>query len=270
MRLTRVMTVPVGILSSLLLMGSGVTTGSESSGGGSDTAPSAPPEALLSAKAEALPGFSYDTGLIPAASPIQVQLALSAAGGLKADAVATQKDGAVVPRPASGKLTLDVHMKMAGKLKVESMLTKYDGAIPGLTSIDIPIGGEVGFEPFLLGQGEGADVTVSLPETRLPSVPLGAIPGSLVLTVSSGSTLTTRYQGKCVSATGGKVRYMGLATTTGKLLLKGQIVPSLPKPLNKPIDLKQFEVAVPATVIKLDGTEVMLPGAIDQKLGTCP
>ena len=270
MRFNRVMTVPVGILWGIMLMGIDGGGGSDNKGDGSGVAPAAPPEAQLTAKAEALPDFSYDTGLQPAASPIQVQLTLSAAGGLKVDAVGTQKDGAVVPQPASGKLSLDVHVKMTGRLKVESMLTKYDGVIPGLKSIDIPLGAEAKFDPFLLGEGEGTDLTVNLPETKLPSVPLGAIPGTLVLTVSSGSTLTTRYHGTCVSVVGGKVRYSGLASTTGKLLLKGQIVPSLPKPLNKPIDLKQFEVAVPATAIKLDSAEVLLAGATDQKLGPCP
>lgn len=295
MRFSQALVVPVALFSSLILLGSGEpgATGDSSSaaqsagaapsagaaqgasGGSSDTsgappaAPEVAPEAALKARAEALPDFSYDTGLLPASPPIQVQMTFSAGGGVTVDAVATHKEGMVVARPSSGKLTLDVHMKLAGRLKVDTMLAKYDGALPGLKNLDIPIGGETTFNPFLLAEGQKAEVTVKVPETKLPSIPLGAIPGSLLLTVSGG-TLSVNYHGTCVSVSGGKVKSMGVATTTGKLIVKGQIVPSLPKPLNKPIDVKRFEVLVPATTSKLESPEVELTGAPGQTLGPCP
>lgn len=296
MRFSQALVVPVALFSSLILLGSGEpgATGDSSSGaqsvggtqsaigaqgasgGSSDTsgappaAPEVAPEAAIKARAEALPDFSHDTGLLPASSPIQVQMIFSAGGGITVDAVATHKEGMVVARPSSGKLSLDVHVKLAGKLKVDSMLAKYDGVLPGLKNIDIPIGGETAFNPFLLAEGQSAEVTVKVPETKLPSIPLGAIPGSLLLTVSSGSTLSVNYHGTCVAVASGMVRSLGVATTSGKLILKGQIVPSLPKPLNKPIDVKQFEVLVPATISKLESAPVALTGAYGQTLGPCP
>jgi hypothetical protein len=263
MRISHAFASSLGVLVTLVLAAGGC------SGSDDDGSATGPSEANFAATAEPLPGFSYDTGLVPASSPAQVQLKLTAAGAIKVDAVGTKKDGKIVPRPGSGKLTLDIHVKSEGKLKLDTALKKYDGDLPGLKNVDIPITGEVAFDPFLLADGEKAAVTADIPETKLPPIPLGTVPGELVLTVVKGSTLTTTYQGKCVSVAGGKARYSGQASTQGKLVIKGQLAPKLPPPLDKPIDLPVFEVAVPPTPTALDSAAVDMSGLGDKKTGAC-
>src|SRR5881392_681935 len=55
------------------------------------------------ASADALPDFKFDTGLVPAASSAQVQMKLSAAGGLSIDAEGIRQDGKIAGKPGSGK-----------------------------------------------------------------------------------------------------------------------------------------------------------------------
>src|SRR5262249_46834624 len=143
----------------------------------------------------------------------------------------------------------------------------YDGEIPGLKDLDIPITGEVAFDPFLLGDGESTEVTAAIPETKLPPVPLGSVPGELVLTVLKGSTLTTTYHGTCVSSAGGKAQYAGEASTIGKLILKGTIKSKVPG-FSQDVDLPQFDVAIPKTATAVASSPVDL-GASDKKLGAC-
>src|ERR1700744_911621 len=66
----------------------------------------------LSADAQPLGGFSYDTGLIPAGSPAQVQLKLSAGGGVHVDAAGTPSANGLDGAKGSGKVSLDLHVKL--------------------------------------------------------------------------------------------------------------------------------------------------------------
>lgn len=252
----------VGLLTSLAIAGTGCSSDESGSEDGAS-------EAAFAATAEPLPGFEYDTGLVPAVSPARVQLKLSAAGAIKVAAMAANKGGALSPRAGSGKLTLDIHVKSTGKLKVDTPLKKYDGDLPGLKDVDIPITGVVDFEPFLLAEGESAAVTADIPETKLPDIPLGSVPGSLVLTVVKGSTLTTTFRGKCVSVASGKASYSGVAKTSGKIVLEGKIVLALPAPFDKSFDLPRFDVAVPETPTSLDSAAVEFGGVSDTKTGAC-
>src|SRR4051812_28955147 len=71
---------------------------------------------------EALPGFSFDTGYLPAGSPVQVRFVASAVGSLTADARAHAGGSAfapaVVAEPGSGNLVMDGHLSLKAYLKV--------------------------------------------------------------------------------------------------------------------------------------------------------
>src|SRR5215467_492744 len=154
-----------------------------SSGSGGSGAPS---ELQFHGQADALPGFKGDTGLQPPASPVQVQLLLSAQGTLTADAVATSAGSTMVGKPGSGQFALDVHLKFQANLSESvSGLPPYNGPVPGLDSLDIEFKAQVGFDPFLIG-GK-ATVTAQVPETKLPGVPLPSGLGTLIITVSGDS-----------------------------------------------------------------------------------
>lgn len=219
------------------------------------------------AEAKPLADFSYDTGLIPASSPAQVQLKLSAGGGLTVDAAGAIEKGAFVGRKGGGKLALDLHLDLEGKLKVDSTFKKYEGELPGLKDVHVPIKGEVAFDPFLTGEGESAEAKAPIPETTLPPIPLGSVPGSLILTVASGSELTTKFHGTCVSVTAENAAFAGKAETSGLLVLKGTIKLELPAPLNKEIELPEIKVKVPALEAAIDGGSLAVKGAADSKAG---
>lgn len=261
MRISHALVGTSGILLTLSLGAAGCSSSDDAASS------SGPSEATFAASAEPLPGFAFDTGMVPASSPAAVQLVLAAGGAIKVDAAVSTKGGTIAPRAGSGKLTLDIHVKATGKLKVDSPLKKYDGELPGLKDLDIPIQASVAFDPFLL-DGDGAQVVADVPETKLPPIPLGSVPGELRLTVLSGSTLTTSYHGKCVSVSGGKATYAGEAATKGKLLIKGVLALKLPAPLDKEIALPQFDVPVPETKTQLKSAAVDL-GVSDKTMGAC-
>src|SRR5690606_30738987 len=129
----------------------------------------------LKGETPVLPGFSYDTGPLPSSGPAQLSLGLSAGGKLSVEARAVPRGDALAGAPG-GKLDLDMHVKLKGTLKVDTPVKKYDGELPGVKDLDIAIKGETAFDGLLL-EGDPAKLTAEVPETRLPDVPLGSIPG---------------------------------------------------------------------------------------------
>jgi len=233
-----------------------------------ESASSAPEGDLaFHSEAPALPGFSYDTGLVPAASPAQVSLAISAQGNIVVDATGSVSGGKLVGKPGSGRLKLDLRVKIDGRLKIDSPLKKHDGDLPGLADIDLPIVAETTFDPFLT-DARSAVVTAVVPETKLPAVPLGSIPGSLELSTAAGSKLTLTFAQGCVSVTGGQAKYSGTATISGTIVMKGAIALSLPAPLNRTIDLAEIPIPIPEGTRPLSSgpAPVSLP---DAKEGAC-
>lgn len=244
-------------------------------GGGADAAGDGPAAAAgasaltFEAAVTPLSSFKFDTGLIPEGSPAQVQLTLSAGGGLAIEAAAEPSGGTLAGKPGGGKLSIDIHMKLAGRLKVDSTFKSYDGELPGLKDIDIPIAGSVPFDGLLLDAAESAEASADLPETTLPEIPLGSIPGSLVLTVVKGSKLTSKFHATCLSVAGGTASYAGETKTGGTLVLKGKIVLKLPAPLNKSIDLPEITVPIPEVTTATDAAPLTVSGIEDAKQGAC-
>lgn len=219
------------------------------------------------AEAEPLSGFAFDTGLIPAGSPAQVSLELSAGGKVRVAASGKVEGGAVVGTAGSGTLALDLHVKMAGRLKIDNPLKQVDGPLPGLDDIDVPIAATAAFDPFLVEEGQRAEVAAAVPETKLPPIPLGSVPGKLELTVTSKSRVTSVLRGRCLSVASGKATYLGEATTSGTLVLTGRLLVELPAPLNAPVDLGTIEVPIPESRVALDSEAEAVPGAADGAVG---
>jgi hypothetical protein len=246
--------------------------GPDAAGGDAPDAPgSETASAALTFQAEASPlaDFTYDTGLIPEGSPAQVQIKLSAGGGLKVEAAAQKGTGGLEGKAGGGKVSIDLHMKLDGRLKVDSAFKSYDGDLPGLEDIDIPITGSVPFDGLLLDTADSALASADLPETTLPEIPLGSIPGSLVLTVVKGSKLTTKFHATCLSVAGGMATYAGESKTGGTLVLKGKIVLKLPAPLNKEIELPEITVPIPEVTTATTAAPLSVAGIDDSSQGAC-
>jgi hypothetical protein len=221
------------------------------------------------AEASPLADFTYDTGLIPEGSPAQVQLKLSAGGGLKVEAAAQKGSAGLEGKAGGGKVSIDLHMKLDGRLKVDSAFKSYDGDLPGLKDIDIPIAGSIPFDGLLLDAADSAVASADLPETTLPEIPLGSIPGALVLTVVKGSKLTTKFHATCLSVAGGTATYAGESKTGGTLVLKGKIVLELPTPLNKEIELPEITVPIPEVTTATTAAPLSVDGLEDSSQGSC-
>lgn len=219
------------------------------------------------AEAPALPDFKLDTGLQPPGSPAQLRLVASAGGGLTVDAIGGTDGGKLAGRAGSGHVKLDLHVKLEGELNVSTSLKSYAGPIPGLKDVDIPIKGEVAFDPFLTGDGESAKVTADVPETKLPDVPLGAAPGKLQLTIAKGTVVTTTFHGTCAKVEGGHASYAGEAETSGTLVLRAALAFDIPG--MKPVDLPATTIAIPKKTIALDLGEKDAGSLADSAAGTC-
>lgn len=199
---------------------------------------------------EPLKGFDKKIDLKADGVPAEATFEVSAAGKLSIEAGAKRDDKKLAGVPGSGKVSLDLHFKMAGHLKVETAIKTYDGDIPGLENLDIPITGSAAFDPFLLDGS--SDLAATLPTVALPEIPLGSIPGSLLLTIQPESKITTTFKGVCLSVKDGKASYQGSTNTSGSLVVKATLKLDLPMPLNKSIDLPNFTVPLPSLATPLD------------------
>jgi hypothetical protein len=96
-------------------------------------------------------------------------------------------------------------------------------------------------------------LTAQIPETKLPPIPLpGGIPGSLVVTIAGGSTLTSELHGVCASVANGQARYVASTTTHGALKLVPAIEIDVPLAGKKTFDVPPVDVDVPMVTGALD------------------
>ena len=193
---------------------------------------SKPTEVDFHAKSELLPGLDFDTGLLPAGSPVQASFAISAHGDATIDASAAVSGDASKPTltglAGTGAIGIDGAFTLEGKLKVDvSGLPSYDGPIPGLANVKIAIKGKQSFDPFTLHHGVTA--RADIPKTKLPSIPLpGGIPGDLALEVVEGSFVELTFSGTCAGADGDTARYDGAIARAGTLIIQPTIEIDVP------------------------------------------
>jgi hypothetical protein len=202
-----------------------------------------------------LPGFSFDTGMQPPGSPVQLQLMFSAGGALVADARAIAGgDGdalAVAAVPGSGAYSLAAHVKLDAMLHVDVGGLKYDGPIPGIENVDISFGGETTFDPFLIDGS--AEVVATLPDISLPNIPLpGGLPGHLALTIASGSTIASTLSGRCASFEQQAAQFLATTSTRAQVLLDAEIVLQVPVVGERSFPLPRITVDVPAVSVDMD------------------
>ena len=249
-------------LLSMLSLLAGACAAEDSSGAGGGSASN---DLVFHGEQSVLPSFAYDTGLLPAASPVQLQLKLSAGGGLTADAKAIAGGSgdalAIAGVPGSGLFKLDAHIKLEGMLHVDVQGgLRYDGPIPGIENLDISFGGEAVFDPFLL-DGKTAKVTAPIPEIKLPPIPLpGGLPGSLNITVATGSVLTTELAGDCAGFSDHTAELQAHTSTGGTLVLASEIVIKIPVIGEKKFPIPSVTVQIPAFTAAMELGKVEFQG----------
>ncbi len=238
-----------------------------------------PPGIVFHGEDQPFSGFMADTGLQPPGSPVQIQFKVGAMGKITAEAHATSggPDGApvVAAVAGSGALAVEGGFDLAARLKVDvSGVPKYDGDVPGLDSIDLAFHGSAMFDPFLVGKSVTA--TADVPMTKLPPIPLpGGLPGDLLLTIDTGSTVTVTFEGTCAASSGGMAQYQGQTTTSGTLKIKPTVELKVPIVGTKSFDLPEQSVPIPPIARGLDlGTQKVSGGGSAptgdvMKQGTC-
>ena len=224
--------------------------------------------AMFHGEQQALPGYSYDTGYQPSTPPVQVRLALSSAGSLTAEAQATGSGDSMSPTLGSGLFTMDAHLLIHAAVKINvSGVGQLEGPIPGAPEVDMVFGGQATFDPFLLG-GTTVAVTGDVPETQLAEIPLGTIPGKLV--IKALGTVTSEFQGVCAQARNGVGQYTGATTTGGTVTLRPSVVLEIPVVGSKTYDIPEIVVTIAPTGAAMDlGTKSLGDGADLAGPGPC-
>jgi hypothetical protein len=203
------------------------------------------------ASTPALPDLKHDTGWLPAGSPIQVRLQLGAEGTLSVDAAA---ESDMKPIAGSGKLKSEAKLKAIALMKIDLPGVKYEGPLKNAPSIDITLGGEKIFDPFLIGGGE-ASVDLNLPAGDLATIPLaGAVPvpgvsGNLIVKLVK-SDVKAVWKGSCAA----RGHYAGTLGIKGSLTIEPRVELKAGALLNKTLAPFAIDIPIP---------EVALPLALD-------
>jgi hypothetical protein len=196
----------------------------------------------------ALPDLKHDTGWLPAGSPIQVRLQLGAEGTLSVDAAA---DSAMQPIAGSGKLKSEAMLKAQALMKIDLPGVKYEGPLKNAPSIDIKLGGETIFDPFLVGGGE-ATVDLNLPAGDLATIPLaGAVPvpgvsGNLIVKLVK-SDVKAVWKGSCAA----RGHYAGTLGVKGSLTIEPRVELKAGALLNKTLAPFAIDVPIPEVALPL-------------------
>lgn len=235
-----------------VILGLGGTCGCHSSSNGDGV--------TFHGEQQALSGFSYDTGYQPTTPPVQVRLALSSAGTLGAEAKATGSGDSMTPTPGSGRFTMDAHLQIHTAVKINvAGVGQFEGPVPGASAVDLAFGGETTFDPFLLG-GPTTNVTADMPETQLAQIPLGTIPGTLV--IRARGTIGSEFVGTCAKAQDGVGQYTGVTTTGGTLVLRPSVVLEVPGVGSQTYDIPEITVTIPPSGASMDlGRRALVDGA---------
>ena len=191
----------------------------------------------IHAELQPLMGFSYDSGVVPDGSPVQVQLVASAAGKLTLDAADAT--------PGSGTFAIDAGIALAATLHSTLPGAGYDGPIQGAPDLSIKIAGTTPFDPMVVGHP--AMLMAPITPSTLVTVPLAValgipgVDGDLTLTLVSG-TVTSQFTGTCADSG----HFSGTVTTSGTVVLGGTLTVAVPIVGSKTFDLPAMTMDIPS------------------------
>lgn len=224
-----------------------------------------------------LPGFSFDTGLVPSGAPVQASFSVSADGSARVHAEAAASGSLESPTltgtPGSGELSVAGGFGLEGRLVVDiTGLPSYDGPIPGIENVAIEFASTSAFDPFSIG----APVTTraDIPPAELPPIPLpGGIPGSLVLEVAEGSFLEVTMTGVQACVAPDEAQYGVALERRGTLVIRPHIEVDVPIVGTQTFEIPVFEVplALEGSILAMSAPATFgaQPAAGDHVSGRC-
>ncbi len=271
----------IGCFAALALCACGGGGGGGGSGGGGDDGGGATEDVAFQGEISAFPGYGYDSGWLPDASPIQVKLLFQTEGALKAVADATVGGSGAAPimsgKAGSGTYEISVKLIFQVLIKVDFAAVSYEGPVDENADISFAIAGETTFDPFLI---DGAAMaTADIPETEMARIPLaGSIPavtGDVVIVISG--KVNSEFKGVCAAVNETSATYHGVTETSAALILKPSVEIEIPFVLEEKLEAFDVPVDIPAVQAALDlGTLEVTPGGgpVDAggslaQVGTC-
>ncbi|MCA9671701.1 MAG: hypothetical protein KC503_39150 [Myxococcales bacterium] len=230
--------------------------GCASDGAGGDSPGPANGEVAFEGKIEPLGALAYDSGYLPALSPIQVRFAASGAGALIVAARGRAAGAGLEPVAASGKLSVDLSVRAKASLKIALPGLSFEGPIEGAPDIDIAIKNAVSFDPFLVGASPAA-VDAKMAPTEVARIPLAgglsAIPGAKGdLVVTASADLKASYVGVCAELADGIAQSTGRVSLGGTVTLEPRVEISLPFVGDKTLEAFPITIALPRVDAPLD------------------
>jgi hypothetical protein len=249
------------VVSLIFVVGCGGGGGDGGGGGGGGE----PTEISFSGEQAAFPEFKYDTGWVPADSPIQVQVLATATAGLTAVADAIVGGSSDQPmmsgKAATGLFKLSGKVQFQVLLKVDFSAIQYEGPLDESLDIVFEIVGEAAFDPFLL---DGSAVIIQdVPETKLATIPLaGSVPGvdgNVILHIKG--TVNSEFSGQCAAVNGTQAHYVGATTTGADLVIIPSVEISIPFLLDETLEGFDVPFTVPPVTLDMDlGDLAVAPG----------
>jgi hypothetical protein len=213
-----------------------------------------------------LPGFDFDSGFLPADSPVAVRATATANGAITVTEHATTDGASLVPVAGSGVLALSGGIAFELSARIDVTGANFEGVVDsfeyGLQDVS------QAFEPF--ADTTPATAMTMLPPAELGSVPIPGVPGATLVVEVTGGTLTTQYAGTCAATRDGFGAVAGTLTTEGTVTLAASVEIDIPFVLTETFGPFPVDVAIPAVPTAIDlGTRSLQTGEAADAMGLC-
>lgn len=186
-----------------------------------------------------LPGFDFDSGWLPEASPVAVRATVTAGGGITVAANATSDGETLTPVAGSGVLSVEGSLALEISARIDTNGLMYDDVV---ASFDYGIeAASQTFEPFAIDGN--VMVTSTLPAAELGRVPIGTLPGTTLVLSIEGGEIATAFAGTCADAKDGFGQYTGAITTQGTVAAAATV--EIEIPLLDPLTFGPFAIDIP-------------------------
>ncbi|MBX7077752.1 MAG: hypothetical protein K1X88_01110 [Nannocystaceae bacterium] len=213
-----------------------------------------------------LPGFDFDSGFLPADSPVAVRATATADGAITVSERATTDGQALMPVAGSGALAITGGLAFELSARIDVTGAEFEGVVDSFEYALQDV--SQAFEPF--ADATPATAMTMLPPAELGSVPIPGVPGATLVVEVTGGSLTTQYHGTCAATRDGFGAVAGTLTTSGTVTLAASVEIDIPFVLTETFGPFPVDVAIPEVPTAMDlGTRSLQTGEPADAMGIC-
>lgn len=213
-----------------------------------------------------LPGFAFDSGFTPDASPVAVRATVTSGGGVTVTARATSDGTTLEPVAGTGSLAVEGSLELEVSARIDTAGIAYEGVVDRFEYGLEPV--SEAFDPFALEEAVLASSV--LPATELAAVPIPSVPGATLVIDVTGGEIETAFAGKCATTRDGYGQFTGVVTTQGTVECAATVEIEIPVVGTETFGPFAFEVPIPAVESELDlGTRSLANGEAATAMGIC-